>query len=94
MAKEPNYGLRRGVAITAASSLTAGAASVAGALSRNPARSLAEAGLDNAPQDIANHLMGTAGIGLVGGAVLGGAYVATRAIQNRKNRNLNPSQFK
>ena len=88
MAKEPNYGLRRGVAITAASSVAGGLAAVAGAVANNPARKLAEAGLDNAPQDIANHLMGTAGIGLVGGTMLGLGIVANQAIQNHKNRNL------
>lgn len=88
MAKEPNYGLRRGVAGTVASGVVGSLAGMAGAAMNNPARRLAEAGLSNAPEDIANHIVGTGVIGAVGGAIVGGAYVANRAIQNRKNRNL------
>jgi len=88
MAKEPNYGLRRGVAVTVASSVAGSLAGMAGAVANNPAGKLAAAGLSNAPEDIANHLAGTGVVGAVGGALIGGAYIAHRAIQNHKNRNL------
>ena len=88
MAKEPNYGLRRGVAGTAAGSVVGGLAGMAGAVMQNPAASLAKAGLENAPEDIANHIMGTGAIGATAGALVAGGYMVNRAIQNHKNRNL------
>lgn len=88
MAKEPNYGLRRGVAGTAAGSVVGGLAGMAGAIIQNPARGLAEAGLSNAPEDIANHIVGTGVIGATAGALVAGGYMVNRAVQNRKNRNL------
>lgn len=88
MAKKPNYGLRRGVAGTAASSIVGGLSGMAGAVLQNPARSLAEAGLSNAPEDIANHIMGTGVLGATAGALVAGGIVANRAMKNRKNRNL------
>lgn len=87
MAKEPNYGLRRGVAGTIAAGIGGGLAGAAGA-AINPAQRLAAAGLSNAPQDIAEHIIGSGQIGAVGGAAIAAGYVAHRAIQNRKNRNL------
>jgi hypothetical protein len=84
MAKKPNYGLRRGVAATAASGVMGGLAGMAGAVMNNPAASLAKAGLQNAPEDIANHIAGTGAMGATAGALIAGGVVAHRAIQNRK----------
>jgi len=86
MAKSPNYGLRRGVAGTAAVSVASGLAGMAGAMMNNPAGKLAAAGLSNAPEDIANHIAGSGVIGATGGALLAGGYMVNRAVQNRRNR--------